>query len=1028
VKLSTIALVLGLIPLDSSFGQYEFFGQNKVQYSDFDWKIINTPHFEIFFYEGGQELAEQVADLSEESFHQIIKDLQPSFKGRTARSNFRRTAGPRGQDEFNQDEQFTRIPLIIYKSYNDFGQTNVTWQLLPEGTGAFTEFFKSRVVLPYTGSYYDLRHLIYHELTHALVYRIRFGGAFKSVATSWGNFLLPQWFEEGLAEYESHGLEPGEKRGFDIDMDMWMRDATMNNYLPTDINQLQAGNWFHSYQAGQDLCTYIADTYGPDKLGELIVKASFTRSMDRAFQSALGKNTEELSREWITELKKKYWPQIAEHDEYDKSSDRLLDHKKDRSGYNLAPAISPSGDKIAYFSDKNSFGQNMQILLMSAIDGEHLGTLVKGALEGDFESIHFIRSIQSNSAMSWSPDGTKLAFTGKKSGQEGIFIIEVPSGDILGTITPGLDGVYAPNFSPDGEKLLFVGLKDGYSDIYLVDVDGGNLERITNDTFDERDPSWSPDGRYIAYSSDLPVQMKREGKKSRFQYTHYDIFLRDIADGTVKRVIHSPGNNSTPVWSPDGDKIAYVSDRTGISNLYIHDLQTSRSTMMTDIIGGVSTPSWSQDGRRLAFNYFYNYGWDIYVMKNPLEKLKQKQEVLPILAAATDSAVIIEPSTMSQFLMEDVDQESAAETPDQEGILKPKKSEYKVSEYKLRFTPDLVDGGFGYDGYWGFAGSSQILFSDILGNHQFYFGGDIFGSKISDINFVTQYSFLPRRTDFSLVAYNFKNNYYGRRSGYGELFSANEFYTQREYGGALMASRPFDQFRRLDFSLNLMILEQTFYAPYGMLFVPDRQNKLSSFYPGLSLIKDTVIWGYTGPMAGSRYKFSIDKTIPSFGNMTFTTLQGDYRKYWSFLQRYSFAVRMIGQSATGKNPLPHFYTIGPYSIRGYNYFEFSGTKLGLFNAEFRFPFIDYLAMAWPLPMLLGQVRGVIFFDAAGVAAGNINEFRGLRGGALEDLRLGYGFGIRIPFIFLLRIDVAWNRDHHGTSKTPRVHFSIGPDF
>src|SRR3989442_275873 len=115
------------------------FGKNKVQYRDFDWKFIQSPHFNIYFYQGGKELAEFVAEEGEKG----LESIQHTMKHDIA----------------------SRISILVYNSHNDFQQTNAVGEFLPEGVGGVTELFKNRVVVPFEGSYEMFRHVIHHELT-----------------------------------------------------------------------------------------------------------------------------------------------------------------------------------------------------------------------------------------------------------------------------------------------------------------------------------------------------------------------------------------------------------------------------------------------------------------------------------------------------------------------------------------------------------------------------------------------------------------------------------------------------------------------------------------------------------------------------------------------------------------------------------------------------------------------------------------------------------------------------------------------
>ena len=151
------------------------FGKNKVQYRTFEWSVISSPHFDVYYYKGGDSLALRVLDLAEKANVKLTRDMGHILS--------------------------KKVPIILYVSHNDFAQTNVTTEFLDEGTGGFTELLKNRVVLPFTGSYEELRHVVVHELVHAFMFDMLYANGVPSFVTPQSVVNVPLWFAEGMAEY-----------------------------------------------------------------------------------------------------------------------------------------------------------------------------------------------------------------------------------------------------------------------------------------------------------------------------------------------------------------------------------------------------------------------------------------------------------------------------------------------------------------------------------------------------------------------------------------------------------------------------------------------------------------------------------------------------------------------------------------------------------------------------------------------------------------------------------------------------------
>jgi outer membrane protein assembly factor BamA len=215
--------------------------------------------------------------------------------------------------------------------------------------------------------------------------------------------------------------------------------------------------------------------------------------------------------------------------------------------------------------------------------------------------------------------------------------------------------------------------------------------------------------------------------------------------------------------------------------------------------------------------------------------------------------------------------------------------------------------------------------------------------------------------------------------------------------------------------------------------------------PQAALVYDNSAWGLTGPVDGTRHRISAQHY---FGEISYTELLGDYRKYWLFWRRVTVALRAVGGTRFGNDPRL-FYIGGPYTFRGAWYGDLYGQSILFTNAEIRFPFIDFLAMGWPLPISLRGIGGVLFFDIAGAWLENesfqpftTTNAKVLR---LKDAQAAYGFGIRTNLGYLvLRFDMAKTLDHYDTSfhqvggtiyqteelvkGRRRNFFSIGYDF
>jgi Tol biopolymer transport system component len=160
-------------------------------------------------------------------------------------------------------------------------------------------------------------------------------------------------------------------------------------------------------------------------------------------------------------------------------------------------------------------------------------------------------------------------------------------------------GIERPVISPDGKSIAFVAL----GDLWLLPATGGKPENLTNDAAYDLDPTWSPDGRYLAWSTD------RGGK-------HLEIWIRDMQTGQMRQLTNIPTQPTSLQYSPDGKRIAFVNvdGMWRTASIAVADVATGQVSVIHKSIFAPGTPTWSPDGKRIAvamvapYNHKYREG------------------------------------------------------------------------------------------------------------------------------------------------------------------------------------------------------------------------------------------------------------------------------------------------------------------------------------------------------------------------------------------------------------------------------------
>ncbi len=1009
------------------------FGQNKVQYKDFDWSLISAPNFDVYFYGDDSHLAEFTAKVAEDAHEQISKHLRWTLK--------------------------KRVSIIVYYSHNDFQQTNVIWQYMQEGIGGVTELFKNRVVLPFEGDYEQFRHVIHHELVHALLNDMIYDGNIQSVIAGRVKLRIPLWVNEGLAEYLSMNWE--------TKADMTMRDLSINEKMPT-VKELES---YMAYKGGQSVWRFIAEKYGREKIGEIINAMKMTQNAEKGFERALGMDFEDLTKQWHKYLKKEYWPDVAGRDEIEDIAKRLTDHKEAKNYYNISPAISPDGSKIAVLSDRSGY---FDIYVIDAIDGEEIRRLVKGNRSVDFEELKLLQP-----GISWSPDSKRIAIAAKAGKTDALYLIDVQTRK-KEKLTFNLDGIFTAAWSPDGNQLAFIGTKAGASDLYVYNLETEKLAPLTDDIYSDSEPAWNNNGSALVFVSDRKDDLTGQYEPESIEketFSQKDLYTIDLKSSEIKRLTATEHNEDYPIWAhTEMNTLFYVSDKSGVWNIYRHN-SDAEPVALTNILTGAFQLSLTEDDGYMVFSGYADMGWDVYSISLPLDKeamdvpvtrYKMKQdEVSDDLtdlrrhkrgrwssgrSSGRDYQEWIFAREYDHYNkpMESPEDASEGFVPDTTDL---SENGYIPKAYKTRFTLDLVNGYASYNNVFGAQGMTMFAFSDILGDHQIYFGTEmVIDLKRSDYFF--SYAYLTRPTDYYFSISHIANEYF---LGY-DMNGYQHRGLLRNLSLIGYVSRPFSRFMRIEGGLSYNYFSFSEWQQVNYYeFEEVNNNDFSVILPVTSWVYDNTVYGYTGPIDGFRQNTTL-AVSPGWGNkkLDFKTLKMDFRKYFKIGRYSSLAGRLtlgtsrgadkqkfylgglqnwiFGTGETdgveddsrsrndildGENDLfDVFFSEFVMPVRGRRYMESVGSNVALANVEFRFPFL--LAVGVPNKFMLSNLGSHIFLDV-GTAWDEGDDFS-------KNQIAGFGWGMKINLgYFLLRIDSAWDINETGYSK-PQYYFSLGTDW
>ncbi|MEO0741453.1 MAG: BamA/TamA family outer membrane protein [Bacteroidota bacterium] len=1068
-RLLTLALVVGLCAPPVA-AQYGFsFGRNKVQYEDFDWHVLETEHFDVYYYPEMEELAEYGAAFAEE----VYDELEHRFNFSLVR----------------------RVPVVFYATNLHFKQTNITPGFIPDNVGGFFEFLKGRVVVPSNGDLHRFRRVIRHELVHVFT--------FSKVRRAYADYrrpaetFIPLWFTEGIAEYWSGSA--------DHNHEMIMRDAVASNFLVPLDNIIRIRGSYVMYKQGEAVCRWIGETYGDEKLLLMMENAWRDPDFTKVIEHVLQEDFETLSERWDEWVRAQYVPDVEGAD-----VTSLVAQPVQARGYSMKPALWTDAEgqrHVVYAANKNGYTNLYRVAVDSAMAPvEDPRVVVEGERSAVYEAFHMFDSRHDVN------DEGHVVFVTKSGGTDVVHVFDMVEERRLHTFAfDDLVAIYSPHWSPDGRRLAFTGIaRSGFSDLYVYDLADDRLARLTDDAYDDRDPAWSPDGTRLVFSSDRTA-FGHEGAYNLFTYT----FEEGAMDaGALAYLTYGPHLDLSPRWTPDGTRVVYTStvrdEATG--RFTAQDLWTVEAESATPLLARTSTaaptrqatrltrftsasfdPVWT-DTDRIVFASFENFRFTIRTMdaRGLVDDPVSIVAVRPALDRFGPTAPLLAqretaPASPRSVVMPIPDDDAAnvpgggdafaedgplAETPPSEAISASVALRARVGlsweppeawaarpvatspddrtppeegwafdpipiteverqrPYKRAYNLDIAQGGVSTNPVWGTSGGAVLAFSDMLGNDRWYvsaFQVNTPGRSFWEgLNVSVSRLHLGRRANFGYGAFRLG----GRRFDRGDPDAAATYpvFFEEVWGGFGAVSYPLSKFRRVELGTSAAWSQKDQITATETL-----ESVLVS--NSVALVHDTALYGFNGPVDGWRGNLTVGYTTDVLNaNVNYVTLSADLRHYLRIVPGLTFASWGLAQSNIGRRSRL-FLLGGSWNLRGFGFLDVRARNILFTSQELRFPLVVAPGAILPIlaPFGLANIRGAAFFDAAhawnddfysdSIAEAQLNAGRTL--GAT-----GLGLRFNLFGAFVLRYDRGF-RFRDGIQWDEREAFSqffFGYDF
>jgi len=1060
----------------------QYFGRNKIQYKDHKWRILSTPHFDIHFYRGSEEFAVRAGLVLEDGYGMLSIKLKEVLPWRVPVILYA------SHEDFLQ----TNIdPSIIGEGVQAFAEPRRRRIVLPF-TQSFKDFQHAAV--------HELAHiftfqLVYNRMLDNVFTRSYLPGMPPWVAEGLAEYLSVGWDADSdmyIRDAVIHDYLPPfyGVGGFYV----YKEGQSIFNYIAETYGHEKVLDFLNVLAQHRSAAAALGRTLG---LSERDLQKQWSKALRKHYWPLYPDKTEatDLGRRLTNHVKDHGY--FNSHPILSPDGEQIA-FFSDRSGLMEILVMSALDGKITNKVVTGSKSNRFESLhfLNSSMAWSPRGNRIAFIARSRGHDALFVKELHSGTermyeipsdglaAPAWSPVKNDIVLSGTFAGQTDLVLVHLDTGGVKRLTNDTADQL-TPSFFPDGHRVAFVYYPDvtrpvptnfrgpnldvlseidfldphnvrhnASYDIWEYNLDSGKQKALVSTPGDDTDPFVLSDGHTIVFASDV----------SGINNLH----VLDTNTGDTHRFTDVLGGVFSPSIDEEKGRIAFSAFVKGGHDIFVSDdLRGMMGHQYSDEVPGILAHSPRTATRDLAQDAAAEA--DSSDAQGAVNAIGGRPESPGGKAVATsippDSAGASNTSAPVDSLAINIDSYtpklrfgSTFQSPG-DGKRKSKHgghktegvntsvidgdSEYRgatVKDYKTKIAPDFIGqgGGLFFATGFGFGISNTIAMSDMLGNHNLAFAFSLFRS-IQDSDFLLNYSYLKHRVDFSVGLYQFKSFFDSRLTSTGEGFSSDQLFSERNYGLFGRVSVPFNTFYRMDLDLQAYVSNREFFgdANNNQYFVtPQSRSSVRLLEPSLAFVHDSSFYGPFGPVEGSRWRLSLARAVGfNERDVSRVTAVADYRRYKTLFYRNSIAFRALVAGSSGDDPRV-FFLGGPTTLRGYDYQDLQGTKLGLLSFEYRFPLVDALILGWPARWGLTNIGGSLFIDAGSVYDKHSPRLfhNGPDGFRVQDVYSDVGVGANMYFGYLLlNFELAWpidNRPVAGrrSNKGPQFHFFIGPAF
>lgn len=1035
------------------------FGKSRVQWGDFHWSYYMNDNFDVYFYQGGDDLAKYAQAYAKDQIPRLETRLNSRFK--------------------------KKIQFIVFNSKGDFKQSNINLEEEENGnTGGITKIIGTKVILYFDGDYTHFEAQIREGIARLLFSQVMNGISIGSQIRNSYRFDIPQWFQDGLVAFIAGNWDCHKESQL-------QRGIISGNYKK--INHLHNED---ALIAGYSFWNFIDEKYGNKSFNDILSLAENSKNVRKALLYVTGREYKSLIKDWYDFYKNRYESMLV-----NLPTDVMkLKYKKYRTF--TQPSISPNGKFIAYVSNDEG-----KIRLW-------LEDLQSGKREKLFSAgYHSDENIDTSfPLLAWHPNGEILSFIIEEKGKIQLYNLDINSGKKANTFLFDFQKVSSFSYAHKSRKIVLAGTRMGKPDIYVYNLFSNTLEQITNDYSTDLSPVFTYDDHQIVFSSNRDNDTLKTDEKIRFQNKEFNLFAYNyINKGVVlQNLTHQRYSNSIlPEPLKDGS-LLYLNDTSGYYNLYqirfdsaishidtiVHYRYFGKKEQLTDYSANIIDYSYQPRDHKVAMLMAGQTGEKFFmspILQGHEEKLSQmspyaqKRLIQDLIKQEKDT--VAEPISKHRFSSsyryarrkrqisgplggdstQIVQKGGAPATKPQQKDTIQRPNNYYVELFadQLMTQIDFTSMNYSYQPFTGgvapiYLNSGLNIFfgtkmNDLMEDYKIELGVKL-NTSLTNNEYMLRFSDFSKRLDKSITLHRFVTDDYSRY--YYRTFTNEAFYTLSYPFSEILSLRGTAIYRN-DHRVNLSVDD------YSLEDKDTYEN-----WGGLraELVYDNSKRIGTNLHVGSRGKVFAEYHQKIARNTANLIVAGfDYRHYTRISRNFIWANRIAGSTSFGQQKLIYYmggvdnwilarfdtgtpidysqnyaYQTLATNMRGFSQNIRNGNSFVVLNSELRFPLFSYF-MDRPINLKFIKDFQIVAFGDLGTAWTGWNPYspsNSLFNSHYTDGNLnitvtemknplvgGIGFGLRTTLLgYFIRGDMAWGIEDGKISKKPRFYLSFNLDF